>query len=634
MKLRRNIDLLVVNKPIGKYDDESMIQRIAETVPMIMDICSHPKKSLRVDEAILDVNLVKRINSNTMKQLASHSEHWKTKRLDGLIPSRLNADTFEEDINIYENLFFRMAVSDILEYVTNQIRGLEKTIKSLEKGLNWEKYSKVLNDKRRQQILMKLIPNYAKDKENEKGNRYRELLNKWAKLGMQLSNVKASIFFRSISKRSVSRNIHTTNILKNDSRYNALFRLWNDIQMNNAKEKLEFKGLAEKLSKNKSSYYSQYVCTLFAYSLDLMKFNFDEVSRFMKRSDGFFDISLKFEDSSLAYYVNTVRNNYGQLELKLTIREKKDVFFILPEQCRLWCDEIQKKLGNGMYLDKEYRIHFEGKITEDEKNSLLKALKNSFLLSKGVGKEMRKKQEMADIAWRKSLTDFFMAGKIIWPREKVITIIPQFTLPSKESSEFEEFTEELLSTGCINVVYTYPVGVEDYDNINDERLVWRLINYGEKYSPEDAAKEWGNYKKGILPIGQYDLYSIQRLINLILLHSQKLKVEWSDNEQLICPACESSNCQEIDATTWKCNEHECGLVFGKTKCQKGCGLYFEWIRPQKEVNKMDLDYSTPIRLLLTKESILGSLAITDFDFEESNKKMTYIPICPKCGRRR
>ena len=152
------VSLIIEKTPYSGYDDQSLLKKISETVPMVMDICSHPKQSLRSEEAILDVNLVKRINSRTMDHLASHSEHWKARTLNGLIPNRLRADIFEDEINIYENLFFRMAVNDVLKYVHRQAVSIEKTIQQNDNTIDWNAYGETLSDYKRMRIFRQLLP--------------------------------------------------------------------------------------------------------------------------------------------------------------------------------------------------------------------------------------------------------------------------------------------------------------------------------------------------------------------------------------------------------------------------------------------------------------------------------------------
>lgn len=50
------VSLIIEKTPYSGYDDQSLLKKINETVPMVMDICSHPKQSLRTEEAVLDVN--------------------------------------------------------------------------------------------------------------------------------------------------------------------------------------------------------------------------------------------------------------------------------------------------------------------------------------------------------------------------------------------------------------------------------------------------------------------------------------------------------------------------------------------------------------------------------------------------
>lgn len=107
-----SVPLLMKAKPLTGYDDTSLSARLSNGLNQkIRAICSSPKQGTMVEELIQEVSSVKRINNSTLVHLSSHTEHWKTRTLTGLIPKRLRADIIEDNISIYENLFYQANLS-------------------------------------------------------------------------------------------------------------------------------------------------------------------------------------------------------------------------------------------------------------------------------------------------------------------------------------------------------------------------------------------------------------------------------------------------------------------------------------------------------------------------------------------
>ena len=92
-------------------------------------------------------------------------------------------------------------------------------------------YGETLADYKRMRVFRHLLPDYDVTERQTNNQTLRNLLNQWEKLEKNFSTVEASQFYRSIDKKKhISRNIQPTNIIKKDSRYNALYRLWCEIQ--------------------------------------------------------------------------------------------------------------------------------------------------------------------------------------------------------------------------------------------------------------------------------------------------------------------------------------------------------------------------------------------------------------------
>jgi len=629
------VSLIIEKTPYSGYNDQSLLKKISETVPMVMDICSHPKQSLRSEEAILDVNLVKRINSRTMDHLASHSEHWKFRTLNGLIPNRLRADIFEDEINIYENLFFRMAVNDVLKYVHRQAVSIEKTIQQNDNAIDWNAYGETLADYKRMRVFRHLLPDYDVTERQTNNQTLRNLLNQWEKLEKNFSTVEASQFYRSIDKKKhISRNIQPTNIIKKDSRYNALYRLWCEIQRQIVQEQQDsanYKG-AERISI--ADCYALYVAVLTLFVFKLMECELNEKSSFVLTSDGSIKIDAVFSTDAMIYVVKSDKNEYGTLELKISFVEKVKYEHSLPQGVISHIADIRKEMPEHAVLDEsEGKIIFYALPTAAEQ----KALKNVFHLNhsakKNMDDEQKYKYKMLDQVWRPKLDNLFASGIVQKARQETIIIKPQFAELEKTEAAVEKYTHAVLDAAEEYTVYTLPIDISEYRKaLKSPKVISRLLNYGEKYFEEDADK-WGDYHAGIIPASQSEINSAQRLMKLISVHASRLQIKWNSGKA-ICPICGSTDCKKESKNNWQCRNPECGVIFGITKHADGCGASYEWTRPFVDIRKRDIPISGYMDLMLRKEIIFDRLAITDFELEEqADGCIKYIPICPKCGKR-
>ncbi len=627
------IPLLVERRPYVGYDDTSLLKKIEIVIPMIMDICTHPKQNLRTEETILDVSLVKRVNSRTLDHLAAHSEHWKSRGLNGLTPNRLRAEVLEDDINIYENLFFRMAVDDILRYVHSQALSIRKTIDQNVSAIDWNIYGQELSDYKRMEIFSKLLPNYNVDDKQIENAKLQELLNQWESLEKHFSTVEASQFFRSIDKkRHISRSIRPTNIIKKDSRYNALYRLWCDIQRNIVQVQNESSGLSRNELYPLSSSYATYSSVLLLYAFELLGYSISKESKFRITMDGQILLDALFTSEHMDYVVKSDINEYGLAEINVRYIEHIEYKYEIPDFALVYMDNIKENSSAGMTINESYIIFSEKPKEED-----IRKLKNTFHLSKTEKKKLNSKEiqeiDEVDEKWRISLEEYFVSNKISEPRFREIKILPMYSFIEATEAAVNQFTTQQLSELTEGTLILLPIDIRGYhNNVLPEKYLYRLLNYGEKYIGDDATA-WGNYRTGILPVSQIEINSAQRLMKLISLYTSKQLIVWS-NQKIICPICGSTDCTAEGADSWTCNDSSCRTLFGRTIHAEGCGKVYEWTRPQKEIKKKEIIKNDLLKQMLRKESIFDRLAITDFEFEEqANGKIKYVPVCPICGER-
>lgn len=629
------VALIIEKTPYSGYDNQSLLKKISETVPMVMDICSYPKQSLRTEEAVLDVNLVKRINSRTIDHLSSHSEHWKARTLNGLIPNRLRADIFEDEFNIYENLFFRMAIDDVLKYVHRQVTSITRTIEQNDNAIDWNAYGEALYDYKRMRIFEQLLPNHNVQERQNENIVLKDLLKQWVKLERKFSTVEASQFYRGIDKKKhISRNIQLTNILKKDSRYNALYRLWCEIQRQSVQEQNEKNGVNGGDVVHIINYYSMYVTVLLLYAFKLLECKLDSLSKFYITVNGIIKINATFHAENITYQVISEENEFGGQDIYVSFIEKTSYNFKLPVEVISFIDDIQKRLPRHAILDREKNcIVFYSKTNDKEQRELKNMFHLSASVKKGMSETEKVAKDIADKAWRPKLETIFSSDYIKDAKTETIRINPQYTILDNSEISIEKYTRILLESTKDSAVYTLPIDLSEYKkNIKSDNILYRLLNYGEKYV-ENEANLWGDYRLGFIPISQSEINSVQRLMKFISIHASRLQIKWNINNA-ICPVCGHENCIEESENNWKCINPSCNIIFGKTKHADGCGASYEWTRPSININTKDVVFGDKMNLMLSKEIIFDRLAITDFEFEKQNDDtVKYIPICPKCGKR-
>ncbi|UKI51077.1 MAG: DUF2357 domain-containing protein [Clostridium sp.] len=87
------------------------MDKLEECYPYFVNIINNPKKSIRYDEEVVLVEKAHKINADTVRHLAAHTELIKKIDTNGdVIPSKVLTTFAEEEINIYENRFIKTLI--------------------------------------------------------------------------------------------------------------------------------------------------------------------------------------------------------------------------------------------------------------------------------------------------------------------------------------------------------------------------------------------------------------------------------------------------------------------------------------------------------------------------------------------
>lgn len=628
------INLLQILDPLTGFDNESFLEDIKNTIPFALNICTTPRKHLRVEDEILDVELVKRISPASLQHLSSHSEHWKARTITGLIPSRMLAQVYEDDINIYENIFFKKAIEKIMLYVSEKDTEVKKALAQKNSLIDWEQYGNMLSDYKRGEMLKKLLPEYDFDEEDFRREQFKELIASLENLEKILSSIISTSFYQCINRfKSIQLPIQPTNIIKMDNRYNELFKLWNKLLTLKEKDKKQ-DSLTGATIDDINYYYLLYVQLLLVYGLNILGLNKNQDSYMDILDGGLSKLNVVFYSNNFDIRCYTNISNHIN-KIKIDIIEKFNIRLKYPTVCEL-VEEIEpfRELCEIDPIDLSYII-FKKKPSIEEKRQISNIFKKNREYTKQLSSSSIQKLERMDKEWRKFFGDVMINFKEA--RSFSIHVYPILASLGEDEIDLKKNTQMLLDSVITSLdvsdnvsnIFVLPTDLYKFEKIESSRLVGRVINYGESYDIKDS-KMWGNYKVGIIPISQTEINSAQRLIKLVSIHLNRLAIDWGLAEDN-CPLCQSSDIIKHDSNTWKCKSRDCGILWGTTRCSNGCGESFNWIKPVIKISKSDIVEINPLKLLLKKESIFDRLTITDFDFIEENEVIKFVPKCPRCG---
>lgn len=630
------ITLLRVQKPLTGYDNKSFLEKLESALKQkVQAICSSPKQGIRSEELVQDVSLVKRINTNTLSHLSSHTEHWKARNLNGLVPKRLKADIIEDEINIYENLFFKMAIDDIADFTTRQILSIKDAKRTNQNATDWEAYGDKINDRGRRVILQKLLFVSDSSELSNQNKIFDDTLGHWMKVSKILVSIRSSAFYRKIDgKKRISKAIHLTNILKNDQRYKALYDVWSLVQKEKQKEQQEKKGISNDLTSVVENYYAAFSGIALLYSMNLLGIVFNDESTFTIDAHGKLRIYATAFDGRFSYTIKNKDNKYGFTRLGVDMEECVDISMSVPEECIL-NEEMFDGLEDIVSFDSaENKLHFHKK-PESNKVTLLRGL-----LHKPQSEVRRMPQtekyiyQKASDAWNLFFDEVTSNPKLHNPRSRRLYVSPVLFDVQADSAIIEKFTDELFSTQDEYICYLLPHTFERFKDLKNQHMLRRLLNYGEAFGASDC-ESWKNYRTSVLPVTQIDIGSFQRLMKFISIHRSILTMELESAAPIHCPVCGTKHFRQLDTNSWKCANADCGIEWGKTRCTKGCKEYFYWIRPDNDLSYNEFACNSECELILKKDSLFDRYITTDFEFEPTTGgTLKPYPVCPICGTRR
>jgi hypothetical protein len=194
---------------------------LEKSISRFEEIARLPRAHLKVEEMRVPVGRARRFPPRALNVLASHSEDWHSRSFGSVRPNRVLSEVSDDDYGIYENRALKTLQKRLLIALTPRLtwlRTLRKALKAFDPDLT--KSSRYINDR-----LCNLLFEIFKDIPDT--DILDKLIERLESLRMRLLALEGMFLFKEIkSTTKVSSPLQSTNILRDDSQYRHVFRVW------------------------------------------------------------------------------------------------------------------------------------------------------------------------------------------------------------------------------------------------------------------------------------------------------------------------------------------------------------------------------------------------------------------------
>jgi len=302
----RSADLDSINKTAGD---------IRRALPHLVSIFNRPVIHLKDAEVVLPLDAVKRVNHQSIRHLALHTDDWRNiDKHGGVMPKRLLTKVHEDDFSIYENVVFYHLIEKILNYLKKRIYRLSEILETLGEAVKFDNFGKT-NHASYYLAIGKLYFGFHK---YDNSGEISEALENITKLYRQISAYKTrDVYTKNMGAKPIVGGIKKTNILSMHKDYKHVYTLFK------AMDKRMFAFVLPGISAEqiKSQQYYERFCgliTVFAVS----HFNFLPYLSDNVINDGKADARFKFKNWTVKVSVKYEDLIDGDI-IALTVKHKK-----------------------------------------------------------------------------------------------------------------------------------------------------------------------------------------------------------------------------------------------------------------------------------------------------------------------
>lgn len=579
------IKLCSFNKKFANLLQSSNRDEILKDVKYLPHIFYRPKLHLKQVEEVRPASIVTRIGTESIRHLASHSEHWKGIKANGLIPERLLARILEDDYAIYENVAAKTIVDRI--YVLEK-KEKEDTIDCKMNYTLSESYSQGGERQNFFDAINFLFKGFENSESSTTQKLIEETLEVINSILDYLSKCKSTNLYRSIRKeKEIRGSLKKTNIFMMDNYYRKVYQLWDLLG-----KKEEISDILEK--KELQEEYLLYVELIILFCLKYMGFKPEEDNETLLSNNLFNHCVFTFEDWEIILISEKAKLFDGFITAEISQKKKIPVHFSIELPDSSVYQQFNASKSNNDLI-------FEKKLDENEQNELCNLLQNK------IDKKLQGKWKQE---FRKTLFDAMM--KVSISKETLLFIPWKYGIADDYITAKETLKQigELIPVGYDEYYILNITRPNELNAINDESILKSLVSYSVRNQESPKNKEYA-----IIPITLNDVNSFRRLSKIFLKNMITIK-----SEQNCCPLC-GTKLKGDKTQGYSCTNQECNFKIFNSQCSdcKKKYWYTDYIFPKVFQLKTE---SLGMKILLDENS-LGFKNITTLTSEHKSE-------CPYC----
>jgi len=549
-----------------------------------------PKQHLKQVNEIRPAAVASRTGQESIRYLASHSEHWKGIKANGLIPERLLARVLEEDLAIYEN----KAAKTLLDEFMRKVTRLRLETMDCQLQINMDDSHSVSSE---QKSYFKAKDALLKGLDDEDLYIQQEILaeqtEKLSKILDLLSECKSTQLYRALRRSAPIRGkLKQTNIFMKDKYYKYVYKLWNLLDG-------ESKVGIEEIAKPLEDEYDTFCRVLLLFALRYYNFQAEDEQQDVLYKGKLVDSVYRFGNwKAKVYEENTgfvlEMSKYNEIQVDLQQFEIADSALnnVLSGVC----------FKNGI-------LSVDRALDDKEQEALVSAAKVCWPKNRQKTYASEMKQRM--------YAEFFNFSKT---SHKILFVPWKYCLPSnvEQIKETLKIVQSETKVECYDECFILTISrPNEVTGVDDTSVLQKLLNYGDANEEKGLKKS----KIGVIPISLSDINSYRRYTKIFLRHMVAL-----DDTRDICPICGQRLYQNGNA--YECRNTCCQFELIETKCPKCKEKYIFSRYPLSKLAVTKRVDSIGFNMLY-EENRLAFKNITEAVIDKKSEKL--IPICPHCG---
>ena len=460
-----------------------------------------PKQHLKQVNEIRPAAVASRIGQESIRYLASHSEHWKGIKANGLIPERLLARVLEEDLAIYEN----KAVKTLVDEFMRTVKRLHLETMDCQLQINMDDSHSVSSE---QKSYFRAKDALLKGLDDEDFYIQQEILaeqtEKLSKILDLLSECKSTQLYRALRRSAPIRGkLKQTNIFMKDKYYKYVYKLWNLLDGAN-------KVGIEKIAKPIEDEYDIFCRVLLLFALRYYNFQAEDGQKDVLYKGKLADSVYRFGNWKAKVY----EENAGFV---LEMSKHKEI------QVDLQQFEIADNLLNNVLSGVWYKngiLSVDHALDDKEQETLVSAARICWPKNKQKTYASEMKQRM--------YAEFFNFST---PTHKILFVPWKYCLPNnvEQIRETLKIVQSEIQAECYDECFILTISrPNEVAGVDDASVLQKLLNYGDANEGKGLKKS----KIGVIPISISDINSYRRYTKIFLRQMVAI-----DDTRDICPIC-------------------------------------------------------------------------------------------------